>query len=63
MKDLRPMVGVARKDRAMNEEIRRMAGIEELLAEKVDNRVLQRIWHVKKMDEERFPKKVRAATV
>ena len=36
MKCLRPIEGVTRWDRIRNEEIRRRAGIEETLAEKVD---------------------------
>ena len=39
IKCLRPMVGVTRWDRIRNEEIRRRAGIEETLSEKVDRRV------------------------
>ena len=38
---IRPMVGVKRGDRIRNEQIRRRAGIEETLAEKVDRRVLR----------------------
>ena len=41
MKCLRPVVGVTRWDRIRNEDIRRRAGIEETLAEKVDRRVLR----------------------
>ena len=40
MKCLSLMVGVTRKDRFRNDEIRRRAGTEETLAEKVDRRVL-----------------------
>ena len=36
MKGLRPMVGVTKWDRIRSEEIRRRAGIEETLAQKVD---------------------------
>ena len=36
MKNLRPMVGVTRWDRINNEEIRRRAGIEETLEDKID---------------------------
>ena len=50
MKCLRPMVGVTRRDRIRNEEIRRRTGIEETLAEKVDRRVLHWFGQVKRMD-------------
>ena len=54
---------VTRWDRIRNEEIRRRAGIEETLAEKVDRRVLQWFGHVESMDEGRWPRKVKAAIV
>ena len=57
------MVGVTRWDRIRNEEIRRRAGIEETHAEKVDRRVLRWFGHVERMDEGRWPRKVKAAKV
>ena len=63
MKCLSPMVGVTRWDMIRNEEIQRRAGIEKTLAEKVDRRVLQWFGHVERMDEERWPRKVKAAQV
>ena len=63
MKCLIPKVWVTRWDRIRNEEIRRRAGIEERLAEKVDRRVLRWFSHVKRMDEGRWPRKVKVATV
>ena len=46
-----------------NEEIRRRAGIEEILAEKVNRRVLRWFGHVERMDEGRWMRKVKAAIV
>ena len=63
MKCLRPMVGVTRWDRIRNEEIRRNAGVEETLAEKVDRRLLRWFGHVERLDEGRWPRKVKAAKV
>ena len=63
MKCLRPMVRVMRWERIRNEEIRRRAGIEETFAEKVDRRVLRWFGHVERMDEGRWPRKVKAAKV
>ena len=63
MEYLRPMVRVTRWDRIWNEEIRRKVGIEETLAEKVDRRVLRWLGHVERMDEGRWPRKVKAAKV
>ena len=40
MRCLRSMVGVSRLDRVRNEEVRRRAGVERKLSEKVDQRVL-----------------------
>ena len=57
------MVGVTRWYRIRNEEIRRRAGIEETLAEKVDRTVLRWFGHVERMDEGRCPRKVKAAKV
>ena len=57
------MVGVTRGDRIRNEEIRKRAGIEESLAEKVDRRVLRWFGHVERMDEGLWPRKVKAAKV
>ena len=44
------MVGVTGWDRVRNDEIRRRAGIEETLAEKVDRRVLRWFGHVETME-------------
>ena len=44
-----------------NEEIRSRAGIEETLVEKVDRRVLRWFGHAERMDERRWPRKVKAA--
>ena len=63
MKGLRPMVGNTRWDRVRNEEIRRRAGIDETLAEKVDRRELRWFGHVGRMNEGRWSRKVKAATV
>ena len=43
--------------------IRRKAGIEETLAERVDRRVLRWLGHVESMDEGLWPRKVKAAKV
>ena len=56
-------MGNKRWDGIRNKEIRRSAEIEETLAEKVDRRVLRWFGHVEKMDEERWPRKVKAAKV
>ena len=63
MKCLRPMVGCTRWDRIRNEENRRRAGIEKTLAEKVDRRVLRWFGLVERMDEGRWPRKVKAPKV
>ena len=60
---LRPKVGVTRRDMVRDEEIQRRAGIEETPVEKVDRRVLRWFGHVERMDEGRWPRKVKAATV
>ena len=57
------MVGVTRWDRISNEEIQRRAGIEETLAEKIDKRVLRWFGNVERMDDGRWPRKVKAAKV
>ena len=59
----RVMVRVTTWNRIRNEEIRRTAGIEETLAEKVDIRVLRWFGHVEMMDEGRWPRKVKTAKV
>ena len=63
MKCLRPTVEVTRWDRVRNEEIRRRAGIQETLTEKVDRRVLRWFGHVERLDEGHWPRKFRAAKV
>ena len=63
MKCLRPMVGVTRWNRIKNDEIRKKAGIEETLAEKVDRRLLRWFRHVERMDEGLWTRKVKAAKV
>ena len=51
MKFLRCLVGVSRLDRLSNEEVRRRAGIERMLASRADQRVLRWFGHVERMDE------------
>ena len=46
-------MGVTKWDKIRNGDIRWRAGIEEILAEKVDRRVLRWFGHVKRMDEGR----------
>ena len=57
------MEGVTRWDRDWDDEIRMRTGIEEILGEKVDRRVLRWFEHVERMDEGRWPRKVKAAKV
>ena len=45
------MLGVTRWDRVRNDEVWRMAGIEETLAEKVDRREERWIEHIERMDD------------
>ena len=52
------MVGVSRKDRVRNKEVRRRAGIERELASRADKRVLRRFGHVERMDEYRMARRV-----
>ena len=59
----RPVVGVTRRYEIRNEEIRRKAGIEETLAEKVDRRVLRWFGHVERRDEWCWPRKVKTVWV
>ena len=54
MKCLRSLVGVSRRDRVRNEELRRRAGIERELASRADQRVLRWFGHVETMDEYRM---------
>ena len=58
MKCLRSLVGVSRMDRVRNEEVRRRAGIEREFAFRVNQRVLRWFVHVKRIDENNFPRKV-----
>ena len=51
MKCLRSLVGVSRFDRVWNEDVRRTAGIERELANRVVQRVLRWFGHVERMDE------------
>ena len=51
MKCMRRLVKVSRMDRVMNEEVRRIAGIERELASRADQRVLRWFGHVERMDE------------
>ena len=53
MKCLRSLVGVSRMDRVMNEEVRRIAGIERELASRADQKVLRWFMHVEIIDEYR----------
>ncbi len=52
MRCLRNMVGVTRRDRVSNEEVRRRAGIVRKMSERVDQTVLSRYGQVVRMDEE-----------
>ena len=63
MKCLRSLVGVSRVDRVRNEEMRRRAGIEMELENRVDQRVLSWFGHVERMDEYRMAKRVLMAEV
>ena len=58
MRCLRSMVGVSRLDRLRNEEVRRRAGVERKMSEKVDQRVLGWYGHMVRMREERLTKRV-----
>ena len=49
---------MSRMDRVRNEEVRRRAGIERVLANRVDQRVLRWFGHVERMDEYRMPRRV-----
>ena len=60
---LRRLVGVSRMDRVRNEEVRRRAGIERVLASRADQRVLRWFGHVKRMDEYRMGRRVLMAEV
>ena len=55
---LRNMVGVSSLDRVRNEEVRRRAGVERKLSEKVDQRVLGWYGHVVRMCEVRLTQSV-----
>ena len=50
MKSLRSLVGVSRMDRVRNEEVRKRAGIERVLASIAEQRVLRWFGHVERMD-------------
>ena len=52
------MVGVSRLDRLRNEEVRRRAGVERKLSERVDQRVLGWYGHMVRMNDERLTKRV-----
>ena len=63
MKCLRSMVGVSRRDRVRNEEVRRRAGIERELESRADHRVLRWFGHVESMDVHRMARRVLMAEV
>ena len=63
MKCLRSLFGVSRMDRVRNEEVRRRAGIERVLASRADQRVLRWFGHVERMDEYRMARRVLMAEV
>ena len=63
MKFLRHKVWVSIWDRIRNKGIRRRAGIDDTLAEKVDKRELRWFRHVERINEGRRPRKVKAAKV
>ena len=60
---LRSLVGVLRKDRVRNKEVRRRAGIEMELANRADLRVLRWFGHVERMDDYRMARRVLMAKV
>ena len=63
MKCLRSLVGMSRKDRDRNEEVRMRARIERELASRADQRVLRWFRHVERMDEYRMSRRVLMAEV
>ena len=63
MKCLRSLVGVSRRDRVRNEEVRRRAGIERELASRADQKVLRWFGHVERMDDYRMARRVLMAEV
>ena len=63
MRCLRSMVGVSRVDRVRNEEVRRRAGVDKSMSDRVDQRVLRWYGHMERMGEERLVKKVWVAEV
>ena len=62
MKCSRSLVGVSRRDRVRNEEVRRRAGIKRELASR-DQRVLRWFGHVERMDEYRMARRVLMAEI
>ena len=50
-------------DRVRNEEVRKRAGIERVLASRADQRVLRWFGHVERMDEHRMARRVLMADV
>lgn len=63
MKCLRGMLGVTRRDRIRNEEIRRRVGVNMTLPQRVDRKVLGWFGHVERMGDDRLVKKVLRADV
>ena len=62
-KCLRSLVGVSRMYRVRNEEVRRRAGIERVLASRSDQRALRWFGHVERMDEYCMARRVLMAEV
>jgi len=58
MRCLRSIVGVSRMDRVRNEEVRRRAGVDRSLSERVDQKVLRWFGHMERMEGERLVKRV-----
>ena len=63
MKCLRSLVGVSRIDRVRNEEVRRRAGIEMVLASRADQRALRWFGHVERMNNYSMVRRVLMAEV
>ena len=63
MKCLRSMIGVTRRDRVRNEEVRRRTGVVKTLDQKVEQRVLRWFGHMERMNEERLVKQVFLSSV
>ena len=58
MKCLISMCGVNMRDRVRNEEIRRRVGIQDILSERMDRRVMSWYGHIERMDDNRLTKRI-----